>query len=217
MGIAHRDKTSLSFYIYIYALHKLLLYVKFWFQHIDSNAMHYAVLLMQQQRLYARQRLEAYLLLCCQSTLKEILPDATARIAAHHSLRTVGIEDAHGEVGIRNSAVIYQHKSIAADTLVAVAPFDSGSRRVGNRMARHINVDVVIATAVHLAKRDFSHSFYVITLLRHIVISKENGERQRPSLCRWPLHVPRDWHRWRCRHRRRRFRDIPDVPVSGSP
>ena len=79
-------------------------------------------LLHAAERLDTREGQQADFCLIGQSALIEILADAARGIAAHHGLRAVGIEDAHGEVGLGNSSLVYQHKTVRAYALVAVAP-----------------------------------------------------------------------------------------------
>ena len=91
-----------------------------WLQHIDGHALYLVVTDMELQGLNARQCLQTHHGLVGQSTLVEIFAYASRGIAAHHRFAAIGIEYAHGEVGVGGAA--YQHQSVGTDALVAVAP-----------------------------------------------------------------------------------------------
>lgn len=54
--------------------------------------------------------------------LVEVLANAAAGVAAHHGLRTVGVEDAHAVVGISGRRTADEHETVAADTEMWTAP-----------------------------------------------------------------------------------------------
>ena len=93
----------------------------------------------------------------CQPSLVEIFSYAPRSIAAHHGLTAVGIENAHGEVGLGHRAVVNQHQSVGAYALVAVTPSHGCLGSIGNGMLYCIDIDIVVATTVHLGEGYLAH------------------------------------------------------------
>ena len=79
---------------------------------------------MEIERFDTRECEQAYLCLCCQGSFIEIFSDTPRGIAAHHGFRAVGIEDAHGKVGLRNRRCSDEYESVAANAFMTVAPYD---------------------------------------------------------------------------------------------
>ena len=122
-------------------------------EHIDRDAAHGVALgQVQAQRLHAREREQADDCAVGDALLVEVLADAARGVAAHHGLRAVGVEDAHGEVGLGHARAAYEHQPVGAYAPVAVAPAAGGLRRVGDGVVERVNVYVVVARAVHLCE-----------------------------------------------------------------
>ena len=106
---------------------------------------------MQVEHLHSRQRFEPYAPLGGYAFVVEVLAYAARGVAAHHRFRTVGVENAHGEVGIHAlSGLSYQHESVAAYTRVRRTPCYCRFLWVGNLLLHRVYVDVVVACPVHL-------------------------------------------------------------------
>ena len=125
--------------------------------HVDGDALHHAIANVEDKRLDARICKQSYLCLCCKGSLVEIFPDTPRGIAAHHRLRAVGIENTHTVVGLWDGRRANQHQSVAADALVAVTPKDGCLNGIGDGVLHGINVDIVVAAAVHLGEMDLTH------------------------------------------------------------
>ena len=117
--IAHRDERADAG---VGGFVELARVVEHGLDHIHRNRSHLAAMQMQPQHLDARQREQAYGGLVGQPALVEILAYAARSVAAHHGFRAVGVEDAHRKVGLGHRRALYQHQSVGAYTLVAVAP-----------------------------------------------------------------------------------------------
>ena len=134
--------------------------------HIHCYVFNYVVDDVQMKNLDTRQSQETDLSLLVTipllhregpgvGPLIEILANAPRRIAAHHRFAAVGIEDTHRKVSLRHWRCSYQHQPVRTDTPMAVAPCNGSHRRVVNRVLHGIDVNIVVATAVHLCKPDF--------------------------------------------------------------
>ena len=154
VGIAHRYEYSLS---HPPIGQKQRFVLQYWFAHVNGDTFHLIIIYMQPQRLDSRKRQQTNLSLVLQAALIEVLAYAAAGIAAHHRLAAVGIEDAHSKVGLRHGRAVNEHQSVGADALVPVAPDLGTGVRVGNGVVHGINVDVVVATAVHLGEFYLGH------------------------------------------------------------
>ena len=86
----------------------------------------------------------------CQSVLIDKAAYAAAAVATHHGLRTIGIEDAHTEVG--HLAAADQNQAVGTDARVRTAPTESTLGRIGDGEAVGVDVDVVIAEPFHFGK-----------------------------------------------------------------
>jgi len=88
---------------------------------------------MQLQHLDSREGFEADFVFPANAFLIEIFPDAPACIATHHRLRTVGIENAHAEIG---GFLIFrlsdQHQTVTTNTGVSRAPCYRSRLRIGH-------------------------------------------------------------------------------------
>ena len=115
---------------------------------------------MQQQRLDTRKREQADYRLVRQTALVEVLTYATTGIAAHHGFAAIGIEDVHREVGLGNGAASDEHQTVRTDALIPVAVSDSESSGISYRVQHSVDVDVVVAAAVHLGE------WYLLHLVR---------------------------------------------------
>ena len=103
----------------------LLRVLKAWLAHVDRHARHLAALHVKLEHLDAGKRLQAHGVALEEAALVDILAYAAARVATHHGLGAVGVENAHREVG--NGGVgrrANEHQAVGADAEMAVAPFD---------------------------------------------------------------------------------------------
>ena len=97
VGITHRHERAVT----LRTRGQILLFVfEHGFEHIHRHALHDAIADVQLQCLDAREGEQTYFRLFGQTALVEVLADASAGIAAHHGLATVGIEDAHGKISL---------------------------------------------------------------------------------------------------------------------
>ena len=92
-----------------------------------------------------------------QALVVDVLADAAGGVAAHAGLGTVGVEDAHAEVGHVRAA--YQHQPVAADARVWAAPCHGEFAGVLERVTGGVYIDVVIAGSVHLRKAYLLYHF----------------------------------------------------------
>jgi hypothetical protein len=79
--------------------------------------------------------------------------NTAATVAAHHRLRAVGIENAHTEIG--NVRAPDEYQAVTADTGVKTAPLYRFYFGVSQLGARRVNIDVVVARAMHFGKFQF--------------------------------------------------------------
>ena len=85
------------------------------------------------------------------ASIVDVLGDASNRIAAHLRFAAVGIEHSHACIGHRGGTD--QHQPIAAYSLVTVAHrHGRGGNIRRNRLGKAIDVDIVIASSVHLGE-----------------------------------------------------------------
>ena len=160
--IAHRDERSQSD---IARSHKLTLVLQRGFEHVNSDTIHLRAIEMEVENFDARQCQQADAAVLRQSAFVEILTDATAGVSAHHRLGSVGIENAHGEVGFGYRRTADQHQAVAADARVAVAPATGCLCRIGDGPATDVYIDIVVAAAMHLGERYFHFVRYSFTLM----------------------------------------------------
>jgi len=79
-----------------------------------------------------------------------VLGHAPDGVAAHLGLGSVGVEHAHPQIGY--GARQDQHEPVAADAHVTVAHAAGQAGRVGDRFLESVDVDVIVAGAVHLGE-----------------------------------------------------------------
>src|SRR6185436_3765621 len=85
-----------------------------------------------------------------QPVVVDVLADAADAVAAHRSLGAVGVEHDHPEVGLLRGGD--QDEAVGADAGVAVADRDRQRRGIGDLLLEGVDVDVVVAGAVHLGE-----------------------------------------------------------------
>lgn len=122
---------------------------------------------MKKERLYARQCKQPNHLFFSKPPFIEVFSYASRGITTHHSLRTIGIEDAHGEVSLRYRTSVDEHQPVAAYALVAVAPGYGSRRRVIDGKQHGINIDIVVTTTMHFCKFYYFHFVIVLLLLSY--------------------------------------------------
>ena len=67
----------------------------------------------------------------------------------------------HREISLWYRAAVDDYESVRSDALMTVAPCDSGGLRIGNIILHGIDVNVVVATAVHFRKPNLiCHLYY---------------------------------------------------------
>ena len=135
------------------------------FTHINCDGFYNVVDDVEVEVLDTRERQQADLRLLGDAPVIEILSDASRGIATHHRFRPVGVEDAHGEVGLDNRTATNEHKAVGANAFVAVAPGNGAGLWVGDGVLHDINIDIVVAATVHLGEWNL-HRLRMIILLR---------------------------------------------------
>jgi type IV pilus assembly protein PilB len=78
--------------------------------------------------------------------------DAAARVAAHFGFAAVGVEHAHARVRLVRLAD--EHESVRARAEMTVGDLLRKFRRVADRAVAVVDVDVIVACALHLCKTD---------------------------------------------------------------
>ena len=161
MRVAHRYKRA---HVQSSGSDELCGIFQYRFAHIHGDALYDVIGDMQIEHLDARQRQQTDLCLRGEAFPKEVFSDTSRGVAAHHGLTAVGIEDAHGEVGLGHRTLANQDQSIGADALMTVAPFDGRCYRVIDGVLCYINIYVVVAATVHLCEGYLAHvlSFFLI-------------------------------------------------------
>ena len=155
----------------------LLLVVKNGLQHVYRDAFHLIYIMafvgkMQIERLHTRQRLQSYGGFTGEPFLIQILANASRRVAAHHGFRSVGIENAHREIGFYSFiGLAYQHKSVAAYASMVFAPCYCSFRRVGNGVFLCVYIYIVIASPVHLCELNRLYHFVYLFTLKNYSLS----------------------------------------------
>ena len=127
-------------------------------EHIDGHSSDNALTIhVEVQGLDARSGHQPDVPLVGQATLIDILADASAGIATHEPFGSIGVEDAHSEIGLGSSRTANEHQTITADAKVVTAPSNGQCLGVGNGVKRGVNKDVIIAYTVHFYKMNFLH------------------------------------------------------------
>jgi hypothetical protein len=117
--------------------------------HIDADRLDLAAGEVEVQRQHAAAGLDLQRVVARQAAVVDELGDAADAVAAHLRLAAVGVEHAHLRVGDLGAAD--EDEAVAADAEVAVAHGARQGRRVGGfGLVEAIDVDVVVAEAVHL-------------------------------------------------------------------
>lgn len=145
MGIAHRYESALEGAAVnrdgivkgaATILGKLLRVLQDGGSHIHRDTLHLVLCVeMQLQDFDARERLETDGILMGHTLVVQELRHASGTIATHHRLRTVVVEDAHGEIGIGTGGSTDEDESVAANAEVRTAPLDGCLRRVGDMIS----------------------------------------------------------------------------------
>ena len=153
MRVAHRHEYAIGQRLAVGQ--ELRLVLQHGGEHVNGHAADGTVGIDGQfQHLDARRGEQAHPRLVGQAALIHILANAAAGIAAHQPLRAVGIENAHGEIGLGRFGAPDEHQAVAADAHVGAAPGDGCGLGIGDGTLRGIDKDIVIAHTVHLHEVD---------------------------------------------------------------
>ena len=124
--------------------------------HVHGDGHSLAVFLVDAAGLYAAEGFDAQLLLVGDAVVKDVLCHAADAVAAHFALAAVQVEHAHFGIGHLRGAD--ENHPVAPNALVPVGEADSQSRRVLHLLLKAVDVDVVVAAAVHFGKAQIAHS-----------------------------------------------------------
>ena len=118
--------------------------------HVHADAAHLPALYGQLQHLDAGARFQRDAGLVRQPAVIDVLADAAAGVAAHVALGAIGVEHAHAEV--RRIGGTDEHQPVRAHAEVPVA--DARGERAGvvHMLLKRIDIDVVVADALHFGK-----------------------------------------------------------------
>lgn len=87
-----------------------------------------------------------------RSFLMESPTDAAESVAAGAPLTSISVKHTHTEIGVR--AWAEQHETIASDTTMPIAHLTCDGRGILEVGDSDIDVDIVVAEAMHFRKRD---------------------------------------------------------------
>ena len=132
--------------------------------HIHRHLLHRVILAGDKmQSYYSGLRLQGKVFLGSQMFVIDIFAYTARCVSTHPRLRTVRIEDTHGE--IRHLALAYQHKSVTSDAGMVSAPLHRTGGRFSYCVTLCIYIDVIVAQSVHLSEPNFCHSVFVLVML----------------------------------------------------
>lgn len=119
--------------------------------HVDGHTFDEVVVAgLHLQDFDSCQSFEGELLLVGQMVVVAIFGHTAGGIAAHLGFAAVGIEHAHTEVaGLRGEN---QHQSVASDAEVAVGDEAGEGCWIRHLLLESVDVDIVVATSVHLGE-----------------------------------------------------------------
>ena len=119
--------------------------------HVHAGGLHFAVLDGQLKRFYAGKRVNGDGGAAIgHVVVVQVLAHAADAVAAHFSLRAIGVEDTHLRirlVGRRN-----KDNAVAADTEVRFTELDRKRLGIGHSLVEAIKIDIIVAAAVHLGE-----------------------------------------------------------------
>ena len=119
--------------------------------HVDADALDLAGAEFEVERGTACRRRRSAAGRGGDAVVVDVLGDAADAVAAHFGLGAVGVEHPHLGVGAVDGAD--QDQAVGADAEVAIGDRAGEGRGVGgNRLAEAIDVDVVVAGAVHFGE-----------------------------------------------------------------
>ena len=121
--------------------------------HIDGDRLHYPIDRVEMEYLDAGARFERHLRLGGKAAIINEFADASGGISTHFSLRAIGIEHTHTEIGNLRGA--NSHETIRADAEMDIAHLDGKFRKVGGDRRCGIEVNIVITCAMHFGKSYF--------------------------------------------------------------
>ena len=129
--------------------------------HIDSCATDLAVFHEKPGHLYARACFYTDHVTLGKSVLMGIPGHAAGGIAAHFGLGSVGIEDAHPDIGhVRGTD---KDQSVSAYAAMPVRNDLGDFGRIINMLGKAVHVDIVVAAAVHLGKgKGLAHVCFLV-------------------------------------------------------
>ena len=123
--------------------------------HAHAHSLDRAVGHIQPERLDAGACLDRELGLIRQAAVMDIFAHAADGVAAHLGARAVGIVHFHAK--IRDLRRADQHEPVAADAEMAIRQPDCRTRRIGHSLGEAVDIDIVIAAALHFCKLHMQH------------------------------------------------------------
>ena len=118
--------------------------------HIDLDRIDFAVAREQAELAHARKRVYGNIELVGLAVVVKILTDTADAVAAHLAFRAVGIEHTHFRVaGVRR---IDEYHAVAAYAEMPVGEVDRYRLHICYRVRQTVDVDIVVAAALHLDK-----------------------------------------------------------------
>ena len=120
--------------------------------HIDASRLHFAVPDVQLERFYAGKRVDGNGgAPADHAVVIQILADAADAVAAHFTLRAVGVEDAH--LRIRPVGRGNEDNAVATDAEMRFGKRDGQLFGVRDLLVEAVDIDVIVAAAVHFSER----------------------------------------------------------------
>ena len=106
----------------------------------------------------------------------QVFAHAADAVAAHFTLRTVGVKNAHLRIRLVRRGD--QNDAVAADAEMRLAQPDRKFLGIGDRLVKTVEIDVVVAAAVHLGEGQL-HAVSLLEINKKWYMS---GGFDRPSL-----------------------------------
>src|SRR5205823_946986 len=104
----------------------------------------------QVEAQYSAAGFDAHGIFLREAVVIRIFGHAANAVAAHFAFQAVGVEHAHADVGLLRRHD--EDQAVAADAGVAIGNQRSNARGIRHFLVKAIDVDVVVADAVHLGE-----------------------------------------------------------------
>ena len=128
---------------------------KLGFAHVHAPRRHFAVFYGKGQALCSAFRFHQDGGFRNKPVVEQKFSHTANGVAAHFRARTVGIVHLHAKIcDVRRAD---EHQTVPADAEVAVGQADGRGRRIGHRLGEAVDIDIVIAAALHFCKLHFGH------------------------------------------------------------